>query len=1176
VLLLAAAPLAAAFLAVALSPFCRAGSSPGYLISTIAGGNIMPVTPILGTSASVAPTRGVAVDSAGNAYFASGFLHAVFKLDPSGVLTRVTGAGTPGYSGDGGPAVAAQLNFPLGVAVDSSGNVYVADGNNNRIREISADGRMSTVAGNGAQGYSGDGKPATSASLSYPYAVAVDSGGALYIADYGNNCIRKVSVGGTISTVAGTGVQGSAGAGGPATSAQLNEPTGVAADSSGNLYIADSGNSLIRKVDTTGTISTFASYPWPMGVAVDGPGNVYLIANNSVYKLNSIGGGNRVAGNGTGGYSGDGGPASIAQLSNPLGLAVDASGTLYIADDYNGRLRKVSAGIITTVEGGGTGDGGPGSFGQLNRPGTVARDSQGNVYINDSANYRIRRIAPNGTISTVAGTGVSGYSGDGKAASAAQLNLSTASGLALDASGNLYIADSGNGRVRKVDSSGTITTVAGGGLFKPVDGLLATKAYFYSTTGLAFDASGNLLISDGAVGSICKLDITTGLLSTVAGTGVNGESGDGGLATSAALWGPTSLAMDGKGDLYILEPLAEQVRKIDGATGIINTVAGTGARAYSGDGGPATSAALWDPEGVAADSSGNLYIADSQSEVIRAVSSATGIITTIAGGGSGYYGSGDGGPATSATMDLPCGVFADPSGAIYVADTYDNAVRLLTPIGVLPLLAIQSFHSGSFLQGQNGIYSLTVSNAASAGPTSGTVTVTDTLPSGFTLVSMAGSGWSCAATTCTRSDALAGGASFPAITVTASVSSSTPTQVSNQATVWGGGAPQSGAADLTTIAAAGSAQLSIGTASAAAGQTAHLSVALNTGSTQVSGVQFVLLYDRNTLTVTASAGAAAAGRSVAASNVANGLGIVVSGTSQTAIASGNIVELSIQVAGGAALGSYPITFSAASGADPGAKMLLLGAANGSVTVTTNPIVITGVSNAASGQAVVAPNTWISIYGTSFAVAGFSDTWSNSIVKGSLPSTLDGVKVSVGGNPAYVAYVGAGQINVLTPAVASGNAAIAVTTASGASAPVTVTAQQFSPAFFLWPNSQPVATHANYSWAVKNGTFAGTPTVPAKPGETIILWGTGFGATSPATPAGVEVPSTAVYYTANPVTVTIGGVPAPGVVAALASGYGGLYEVVVTVPSSLGNGDYAVVATVGGVATAATTTLTVQN
>ncbi len=779
-----ALPPRAAWLLIAVCPFCYAGSSSGYLISTVAGGNIMPATPILGTSASVAPTSGVAVDHAGNVYFTSRFLHAVFKLDPSGVMTRVAGAGTPGYSGDGGQAVAAQLNVPLGVAADSSGNVYVADAGNNRIRQISADGRISTFAGNGAQGYSGDGKAATSASLSGPYGLAVDAGGALYIADYGNNCIRKVSAGGTISTVAGTGAQGSAGDNGPATSAQLNLPLGVAVDSSGNLYIADSNNSLIRKVDTTGTISTFASYPWPMGVAVDGPGNVYLIANNSVYKLNASGAGYREVGTGIGGYAGDGGPASIAQLDNPLGLAADASGTLYIADQDSGRLRKVLAGIITTVEGGGTGDGGPGFFGQLNRPGTVARDSQGNVYINDSANYRIRRIAPNGTISTVAGTGVSGYSGDGKAATAAQLNLSAASGLALDSSGNLYIADSGNGRVRKVDSSGTITTVAGGGIFYPVNGLLATKAYFYSTSGLAFDASGNLFISDSAVSRIYELGATTGLISRVAGTGVNGESGDGQPATGAALWVPTSLAVDAKGDLFIDEWWTSRIRKIDGATGIITTVAGTGVMDYSGDGGPASSAALWHPQGVAVDASGNLYIADMENGLIRAVSAATGIITAIAGIPGCQGDSGDGGPATSACMRFPYGVFADPSGAIYVADAYNNAVRLLTPIGVLPLLTIQSFHSGSFLQGQNGIYSLTVSNNASAGPTSGTVAVTDTLPSGLTLVSMAGSGWNCSSATCTRSDALAAGASYPAMIVTASVPSSAPAQVCNQATVW--------------------------------------------------------------------------------------------------------------------------------------------------------------------------------------------------------------------------------------------------------------------------------------------------------------------------------------------------------------------------------------------------------
>jgi uncharacterized protein (TIGR03437 family) len=250
----------------------------------------------------------------------------------------------------------------------------------------------------------------------------------------------------------------------------------------------------------------------------------------------------------------------------------------------------------------------------------------------------------------------------------------------------------------------------------------------------------------------------------------------------------------------------------------------------------------------------------------------------------------------------------------------------------------------------------------------------------------------------------------------------------------------------------------------------------------------------------------------------------------------------------------------------------------SLTINAAPVnlpLITGVSNAASGLAAIAPNTWVSIYGANFAAAGFSDDWSKSILNGGLPTTLDGVNVSVGGNPAYVSYVSSGQINVLTPNVASGNASVTVQTAAGTSTPVTVASQPFSPAFFPWPNGQPVATHLDYSWAVKNGTFAGATTVPAKPGEYIILWGTGFGPTTPTAPTGVTIPASTTYYTANPAYVLIGGVKAPAYATALASGFAGLYQVVAMVPATLSNGDYSLVATVGGVGTPPMT-LTVQN
>ena len=239
--------------------------------------------------------------------------------------------------------------------------------------------------------------------------------------------------------------------------------------------------------------------------------------------------------------------------------------------------------------------------------------------------------------------------------------------------------------------------------------------------------------------------------------------------------------------------------------------------------------------------------------------------------------------------------------------------------------------------------------------------------------------------------------------------------------------------------------------------------------------------------------------------------------------------------------------------------------------------ITAVLNAAGGQSLLAPGTWASIYGSNFASPGFTDDWTKWIVSGKLPTTIDGVSVSIGGSPAYLSYLSPGQINMLIPSgVGMGSMSVTVTTPTGTSQPFAVTLQQVSPAFFPWPAGQPVATHIDYTWAAKNGTINGVTTVPAKPGETIILWGTGFGPTVPPAPDGVALPSTPLYYTANPVTLTIGGAPASVYATALAPSFGGLFQVVVTVPTSLPNGDYGVVATIDGVATPTATTLTVHN
>lgn len=590
----------------------------------------------------------LAADAEGNLYFANRDTSTVRKLTPDGRIVTVAGGHGDGFSGDGGQATDAKLDFPHGLAVDRAGNLYIADTSNNRIRKVDPAGTITTVAGTGNASSAGDTGPAARATLDSPTDVAVDDGGRLYVAEVDGRRVRMIDRNGRISTVAGTGTEGFSGDGGPATQAELSYPIAVVAHS-GNLYIADAVNRRIRRVDQAGTITT-------------------------------------VAGNGNEGVTGDGGLATGAELNTPDGIAVGPDDALYIADHDSERVRRVDAtGIITTFAGTGaagfSGDGGPAAQAQLAQPDAVLAAEDGSVYVADTDNQRIRRITPDGTIDTITGNAPR-YPRDG--GPAVDAFLSGPQIARADDDGVLYIADSDNHGVRKVGRDGEITTIAGTGIAGDSgDGGPGTKAQLDFPSGVAVDSKGNLYIADSRNDRVRRVD-PNGIITTVAGTGDDGVSADGGQADRAELSNPVDVVVDKQDNIYVVELNTNRVRRIDRA-GVLTTVAGNGTEGFSGDGGPATAAQLASPAGVHVTPDGTIYIADLDNARIRKVTQ-DGIISTIAG--SGTTGSeGDGGPATAATLDQPTTVSADDAGNVYIADSAASRIRRIDPNGTISTFA---------------------------------------------------------------------------------------------------------------------------------------------------------------------------------------------------------------------------------------------------------------------------------------------------------------------------------------------------------------------------------------------------------------------------------------------------------------------------------------------------------
>ena len=654
---------------------CFCAGAQQYVISTVAGG-VPPATPLPATDASIGDPSRVIADATGNVYFSG--LHSVFRVDAAGNLTRIAGNGRAGNSGDLGPATSAQLNDPMGMAFDSGGNLYVADRAANVVRRIS--GGIITTAAIG---------------LSQPFDVAVDSHGGLFIADTGNSRVVRVGADGTLADVAAGGL--------------LNRPEGLAIDAQDNLYIADTFNGRVRMLTPDGRLSSIAgtgstgvfngdqgpavnaALSLPTAVALDAQGNLY-IADFGNGRVREVVNGTitTVAGSSIGAPILDGEPAASTRLEGPTGVAVDRAGTIYFAEggigsgtglargDY--RVWKVApTGELRVLAGTGapsfSGDSGPATAAQLSNPTGMGFDALGNLYVADSGNQRVRRIAPDGTIATVLGNGTAGFAVEfGNPAGAV---LHSPHSVIADAAGAFYVADTGNNRVRKVQPGGNIFTYAGNGNASYFgDGGPVAQASINQPEGLAFDAAGNLYIADTLDNAVRKVT-PAGVITTIAGTGLTGFGGDGGPAAHAILNRPRAVAVDAKGNVYVADTGNQRVRRVDPAGNIV-TIAGNGATDFLPGDSAGTASSLSDPSGVAVDAAGNVYIADTGHNRIRKLFPSD-AITTIAGFDGTCCYSGDGGLGVDAQLNQPTGLIVTGGGNIYIADSGNNAIRLLRP-----------------------------------------------------------------------------------------------------------------------------------------------------------------------------------------------------------------------------------------------------------------------------------------------------------------------------------------------------------------------------------------------------------------------------------------------------------------------------------------------------------------
>ena len=636
-----------------------------------------------GSSARFNYPYGVAVDLAGNAYVADSYNHTIRKITPAGAVSTLAGlAGTPG-SADG-IGSAARFNTPTALAVDPGGNVYVADTLNNTIRKITPTGVVTTMAGTPGTSGSADGT-ARAARFGQPFGIAVDSATNLYVSDTSNQTIRRITPDQVVTTLAGTAAVAGTN-NGTGSAARFTSPCGICADSAGDLYVADYGNCSIRKITPSGVVLTLAGngnsgsadgtgsaaqFKFPIGVAVDGGGVLYVADsdNATIRKLTQDGVVTTLAGKA--GSTGTAvGIGTGARFNFPTSVAVDGTGNLYVSDCVNCAIRKISAGaVVSTLAGvpdASGSDDGTGSSARFNDPCGLALDRGGNLYVADLANNTIREVTPDGVVTTLAGTAGTSGTNDGTGTAALFLNPAA---VAVDDATNLYVADTYNHTIRKVTPAGVVATLAGMPATLGTNDGSGNSARFNTPMGLAANGDGTLYVADTWNHTIRKVT-PAGEVTTIAGrAGVPGAT-DAKTGNAALFYYPKGLALDSNTNLYVADSGNYTIRKITPA-GAVTTFAGTAQIAGNADG-TGTSARFTSPFGVAVDAAGNVYVSDSSSNVIRKITPKA-VVHTVAGS-PGVSGSADG-TGAAAFFNYPEGIAVDPQGYLYVANAQNHAIR---------------------------------------------------------------------------------------------------------------------------------------------------------------------------------------------------------------------------------------------------------------------------------------------------------------------------------------------------------------------------------------------------------------------------------------------------------------------------------------------------------------------